>query len=419
MREVTTIKLEKEKSYVLTTPGKLVFLEDCNEKELNDCINELKQEQEEKKENLNNTGNSVSLAVIPTYNCNLRCVYCYANGGRDKNKIDINIVKKAIDYKKNSNPNAKILDLYFVGGGEPLLYFDIVKEITEYAENKFETVIINVVTNGTGNKNVMDWLVSHEANVRVSFDSINQNEQRPLANGGLSRDIVIDNIKYLLSKNTNIMIQCIITSKTVNKMREIIDEMKNIGVKVIKFEPCLMTDVSRGEISLQPNPKEYALALVDAIEYVANNNIDIMIDTGYFSKPMDGNYCGMAEGNFTITPEGMITSCVEVSRKSEPYSNKVMIGKIEEKVNLNNENIDFLKNLNFKNQIGGCCKCELKFMCLGGCPMANIWQNGLPLSKSQFTCTVEHIFLPKILTKMIENDKIINVMCEDPTRIFE
>ncbi len=419
MREVTTIKLEKEGCYVLTTPGKLVFLENCNDNELNDNINELKSEQGEKQENLNSIDTSVSLAVIPTYNCNLRCIYCYANGGRDKNKIDINIVKKAINYKKNNNPNAKVLDLYFVGGGEPLLHFDIVKEITKYAEEKFETVIVNVVTNGTGNKNIMDWLVDHEANVRVSFDSINQNEQRPLANGEQSKDIVIDNIKYLLSKNINIMIQCIITSNTVNKMRKIIDEMKNIGIKVVKFEPCLMTDISRGEISLQPNPKEYALALVDAIEYVANNNIDLMIDTGYFSKPMKGNYCGMPDGNFTITPEGMVTSCVEVSRKNEPYSDKVMIGKIEENVNLYNENINFLKKLNFENQIGGCCECELRFMCLGGCPMANIWQNGLPLTKSRFTCTVEHIFLPKILTKMLENDKIINVMCEDPIRIFE
>lgn len=51
--------------------------------------------------------------------------------------------------------------------------------------------------------------------------------------------------------------------------------------------------------------------------------------------------------------------------------------------------------------------------------MANIWQNGLPLTKFQFTCIVEHIFLPKILTKMIENDKIINVICEEPLISFE
>lgn len=58
-------------------------------------------------------------------------------------------------------------------------------------------------------------------------------------------------------------------------------------------------------------------------------------------------------------------------------------------------------------------------MCLGGCPMANIWQNGLPLTKSQFSCTIEHIFLPKILTKMLENDKLIEIMCKNPAKSIE
>lgn len=418
MKEVTVIELEKPNSYVLTTPGELVYLLDCNKNELQRAVTELENAKKEIVKN-NTTDYMTSLAIIPTYNCNLRCIYCYANGGRENQSIDINTVKKVIDYKRKEKPNAKTLDLYLVGGGEPLLNFDLVKEIVKYADSQFEEVVVNVVTNGTGTKEVMDWLIDRKANIRVSFDSVNQAKQRPFSSGANSHDIVIDNIKYLISHDANVMVQCIITSNSVNKMQEIVKELEYNNVKVVKFEPCLMTDVSRGEKNLQPDPKLFAEKLVEIIEYVANNNIDLMIDSGYFSKPMDGYYCGMADGNFTITPENMITSCVEVSRKSEPYSDKVMIGKIENSVMLNNDNINFLKKLHYKNQCGGCCKCEFRFICLGGCPMANIWQNGLPLTKSQFTCIVEHIFLPKILTKMIENDKIINVMCEEPLISFE
>lgn len=418
MKEVTVIALEKPNSYVLTTPGELVYLLDCTESELQKAVKELENTKNDVVKN-NAIDYMTSLAIIPTYNCNLRCVYCYANGGRENNSIDINTVKKAIDFKKKEKPEAKILDLYLVGGGEPLLNFTLVKEIIEYADLLFKEVIVNVVTNGTGSKEVMDWLIDRKANIRVSFDSVNQEKQRPFSSGVNSHDIVKNNIKYLISHDANIMVQCIITSYSVNKLKEIVKELQNIGVKLVKFEPCLMTDVSRGEKSLQPDPRIFAEKLVEVIEYVANNNVELMIDTGYFSKPMDGHYCGMADGNFTITPENMITSCVEVSRKNEPYSDKVMIGEIKNSVLLNDNNIDFLKNLHYKNQRGGCCKCEYRFICLGGCPMANIWQNGLPLTKSQFTCIVEHIFLPKILTKMIENDKIINVMCEEPLIKYE
>ena len=151
----------------------MVYLLDCNKNELQRAVTELENAKKEIVKN-NTTDYMTSLAIIPTYNCNLRCIYCYANGGRENQSIDINTVKKVIDYKRKEKPNAKTLDLYLVGGGEPLLNFDLVKEIVKYADSQFEEVVVNVVTNGTGTKEVMDWLIDRKANIRVSFDSVNQ-----------------------------------------------------------------------------------------------------------------------------------------------------------------------------------------------------------------------------------------------------
>ncbi len=174
-----------------------------------------------------------------------------------------------------------------------------------------------------------------------------------------------------------------------------------------------MTDVSRGTKSLQPDPAVFANKLLEAIEYVADNELPILIDTGYFTKPTIGKYCGLGNGNFTVTPEGMITSCVEVSRKNDPYSDTIMFGKITDKVEINEDKLEKLDKINYNNQKGGCSNCQYRLICLGGCPMANIWQNGLPLKKSAFTCTVEHTLLPKLLLKIIENKKIMNVIMEN------
>ena len=416
MSNVSTIKLDDANNYAIIAPGQITYALKADEKYLEKVIKEV--EKQVKNYKISSEDNDrVSLSLMPTYDCNLRCIYCYANGGKDKDILSESIAKKALNYVRNYNKAAKYLDLYLVGGGEPLLHFDLIKKIISYADTLFDHVEINVVSNGTFSKEVCDWLIIRKANVRISYDVLGQDIQRKYENNKSSKKDVINNIKRLIENNINVLIQCIITSYTVDKMKDIVDELLELKISAVKFEPCLMTDVSRGTISLQPNPIAFADSLLEVIEYIANNNFPILIDTGYFTKPTLGKYCGLGNGNFTVTPQGKITSCVEVSRSSDPYSDIIIFGKIEENVEIDNKKLDFLESINYKNQHGGCSKCPYRLICLGGCPMANIWQNGLPLTKSKFTCQVEHAFLPRLLLKLIENDKIINVIMENPEKV--
>lgn len=415
MKNVSVIKLEKEKNYAIIAPGQITYALNASEEELNNEIEEVYEET--KKFKLEEPSKEyTSIAIIPTFDCNLRCIYCYANGGKTNEIISLDIVKKALNHVRNNNKKAKILDMFLVGGGEPLLHFDLVKEIVKTAEHLFDKVEIHVVTNGTFKEAVLKWLIERKANIRVSYDVLGQTNQRPFYNNEDSKEIVEKNIKSLLNSGLNVMIQCIVTSDTVNKLREIATILCELGVKVVKFEPCLMTDVSRGTKNLQPDPKIFANKLLDVIEYIAVNNLNLLVDTGYFTKPTIGKYCGMGNGNFTVTPEGMITPCVEVGRKSDPYANKLMIGEISDDVVIYDKNVEFLSNLSYNKQKGGCSNCEYRFICLGGCPMANIWQGGLPIKKSNFTCVVEHTLIPKLLSKIIENERIMQVVMENPTK---
>lgn len=394
------------------------YLLNCSKSELDKEKKKLEKKFEKYNSNLTNNKKTCSLAIMPTFDCNLRCIYCYADGGSTKNSIKLEVATKALDYVRKQNPKANEIELYLVGGGEPLLDLEKILKIVNYAEKIFKKVFINVVTNGTFNEKTREWLIQRRANIRISFDSIGQKEQRPFHSHTDSTEIVKNNIKYLIEKKADIMIQCIITSETVSKMKEIVDELLKLKVSIVKFEPCLMTDVSRGTKLLQPDPIEFATQLMNVIEYIASNDLPIMIDTGYFSKPTTGKYCGMGNGNFTVTPDGLITSCVEVSRKCDPYAEKVIFGEVKHEVEINEDNMQFLSQLHYKHQKGGCKECEYRLICLGGCPMANIWQNGLPLTKSNFTCTIEHVLLPKLLSRMIEEEKIIKVICENPKKSY-
>lgn len=81
-----------------------------------------------------------ALCLHIAHDCNLRCRYCFAHGGEYMGKRELmspEVGKKAIDFViKESGARRNIEIDYF--GGEPLMNFETVKEITEYAKAEGE-----------------------------------------------------------------------------------------------------------------------------------------------------------------------------------------------------------------------------------------------------------------------------------------
>lgn len=416
--EICIVNLPGKNNYVVVTPNKIVYGLDASKRELDLLIREEKiqytKRLSERQKDKKRQSKAISMGIIPTLDCNLQCIYCYSLGGDTKEKMSTETI---IPTFKNiiSGNKERVLKLNFVGGGEPFLHFNLISDIISCVKNICKKVEIGVVTNGTFNEDVINWMLENNVAVRISYDSIFHEKQRPFRNGESSRDIVVNNIKNLIAKNCSVTIQTIITNSGVDQMKTIIDELISLKIKVVKFEPALSTAVSRCDEEIEPNPIKYANALVDSIKYIADKNLDIAIDTGFFAEPSDDYYCGMPIGNMIITPHGLITSCVEVARPNDPYSSILMYGAIKNsRISLQKTRLNFLKKIHFKNQIGGCKICNLRLICHGGCPMANIWENGIPIRKSAFTCTVEHELLPKLLLLIAENKSIANVVIENP-----
>lgn len=112
-----------------------------------------------------------------TQNCNLRCKYCVYSGSY-KNRIHTNkrmtldTAKKAIDFycmHSQAVETARI-GLY---GGEPLLEFDMIKEIVAYAEKLFKgkELRFNLTTNATLlNEEMICFLQKHSFDLMISLD---------------------------------------------------------------------------------------------------------------------------------------------------------------------------------------------------------------------------------------------------------
>ena len=78
-----------------------------------------------------------SVTLIPSLDCNLRCVYCYSAAGESVGKtMDLEVAKSAIDLiiKNSLVQEEEQVELGFHGGGEPLLgkNMGLIKGAVEY-----------------------------------------------------------------------------------------------------------------------------------------------------------------------------------------------------------------------------------------------------------------------------------------------
>jgi len=413
-KNICIVKLPGKRNYALISPGRIAYGLNASEPELQGLVAEEETFLLEQKApiDIQDPLASVSIGLIPTFDCNLGCIYCYARGGETKEIMPLEIGMAAIKDATRSE-NRELLRIYLVGGGEPLLYFDLVKQLIDYARATYQNVEVNVVTNGTFDNNVLKWLLKYGVNVRVSYDGAMHDVQRPYANGKPSSFTVENNIRRLILGGAFVIVQSIVTRDSLGTMQQTIDRVVPMGVNAIKFEPAIATGVSRASSITEPDPKQYAEALWEAIRYVAEQGYDLTVDTGFFGEPSTDYYCGMPVNNRIVTPLGKVTSCVEVARPGDPYANTVMVGNISGgRMVLDKTRKEALRILHYANQLEGCSSCNLRMICHGGCPMANIWRNGLPIRKSMFTCTVEHTLLPKLLLAIAEDPRIAKIVME-------
>jgi len=160
--------------------------------------------------------NCRQLTFEVTEACNLNCHYCgygkFYNRStvRDRKKMNWGQARRFLDYAArywNSNVNTshnKNIDISFYGG-EPLLNFSLIKQVTEYAnslEMKHNHFTFSMTNNGTMLDKYMDFLAEHKFMLHISLDGDEfQNGYRVFHDGSPSFKKIIENVEALKKKH--------------------------------------------------------------------------------------------------------------------------------------------------------------------------------------------------------------------------
>ncbi|MGN0736135.1 MAG: thioether cross-link-forming SCIFF peptide maturase [Anaerovoracaceae bacterium] len=118
-----------------------------------------------------------ALCLHVAHTCNLNCSYCFASQGKyhgERALMSFEVGKRALDFLIENSGNHVNLEVDFFGG-EPLMNFDVVKELVAYARSiekeKGKNFRFTLTTNGVGvNDEVIDFANKECHNVVMSID---------------------------------------------------------------------------------------------------------------------------------------------------------------------------------------------------------------------------------------------------------
>lgn len=195
-----------------------------------------------------------------TQDCNLRCSYCPYTGNDNVNRLhkekymDIDLAKKTIDYLYAHSIDSEKITIGFYGG-EPLLAFDTMKLVVDYAYNLIQDKLINftITTNATlMNREILEFLNDNNFNLVISIDGpkeINDANRVFVDSKESVFNKVMENIETIygeyptLFNNTtiNMVIDPIFSLDKYAEIFNINEAMKNIKVQSIVLDDTYKT----------------------------------------------------------------------------------------------------------------------------------------------------------------------------------
>jgi uncharacterized protein len=339
-----------------------------------------------------NLGNETSfikaLCLNIAHDCNLRCKYCFADEGEYKGKrmlMSAETGKKAIDFVlKMSGPRKNIeVDLF---GGEPLIAFETVKAIVDYAKEAEKAYNKNIRFTMTTNATlltdeIMDYLDKNMGNIVLSIDgrkAVNDNV-RVRVDGSGSYDSILPKIKKMVDlrdKGKQYYARGTFTRDNTDFFEDI-KHLAEAGFDEISIEPVVLPaehPLSLREEDLPQIFDQYDKLFDEMIKRHGSNdeftfyhfNIDLKGGPCVY-KRISG--CGAGHEYVAITPDGDVYPCHQFVGNE-----KFKMGSLDSE-KLDMSIADEFKNAHIYNK-PECEECWARFYCSGGCQANNYNFNG-------------------------------------------
>lgn len=331
----------------------------------------------------------MSLTLVPTYNCNFRCSYCFEKGNfssgnellnKTMDKKTVDTIFTVLDNVEKEGPGVNEDIVLF--GGEPLMKenYEIVKYIVEKGAAQGHT--FTAITNGYDLEFFQDLLGSkkiHKLQITLDGSEEYHNKRRFLRGGGETFAKIIENINKTLSQDIHISLRANIDKSNVNEIEKLIElfntkkwtEKENFSYYFKSIHACDAKEDEDNRFRDKDIMKKLAsLEDVGTLEKKYNLNSMYSLMNRFFqsvfhkktkaiNKPV---FCSSPINLVTLDPYHDIYPCWEMIGNES-----AVIGKLENEVLSYNDYAEYWKNRNV-GTIEECSRCAYALICSGNCP---------------------------------------------------
>ncbi|MEG1164840.1 MAG: His-Xaa-Ser system radical SAM maturase HxsB [Oscillospiraceae bacterium] len=377
---------------------------------------------------------STSLHIfVVTTACNMRCVYCQANNGVSCPSLYMTkeMAEKAVDIALQSP--TRYLGFEFQGG-EPLLNFEIIKHIYEYAEERKgkHDINYNVVSNLTLiTDEILDFFVEHKFGISTSIDGTEwvHNTNRPFQDGTGTFDEVVAAVRKIREKGLHVGAIQTTTRAALPYPREIVNTYKELGFESIFLRP--LTPLGKASLNWDEigyTPEEFLSFYAEALDellYInkterffkeAHAAILLSRIAGKFVNYMElRSPCGASIGQLAYYADGDVFTCDEGRMLHEMGDHTFRLGNVFENTYADIINNSVCKTVcasSILETIPTCCDCVYQPYC-GTCPVVNYAKSQDVIEKEPrgYRCKIYSGMLDNLFKLMLaDNENDIDIL---------
>lgn len=395
--------------------------EDVTAKDIEDCFSDIEQLKQDGKlfapdtfapmaDTLKQKTSGVvkALCLHVAHTCNLNCSYCFASQGKysgDRAVMSLEVGKRALDFLIENSEGRRNLEVDFFGG-EPLMNWDMIKELVAYArERERETgknFRFTLTTNGVLiDDDVIEFSNREMSNVVLSLDGRREVHDRfrvDYAGQGSWEKIVPKFQRFVeLRGGKNYYMRGTFTHANPDFLEDI-KTMLDLGFTELSMEPvvCAPDDPSAltredREIVIEQYKKLAELMRERRREGKPFTFYHYMIDLKdgpCIYKRVSG--CGSGTEYMAVTPWGDLYPCHQFVGDE-----KYLLGNIWDGVTNKPVQDDFMAcNVYTRPE---CADCWAKLYCSGGCAanayhatgsVRGVYKEGCELFRARMECAI-------------------------------
>ncbi len=341
-----------------------------------------------------------ALCLHIAHDCNLACRYCFAEEGEYHGRralMSYETGKQALDFLVANSGNRRNLEVDFFGG-EPLMNFEVVKQLVKYGrsleEKNNKKFRFTLTTNGVLlNDDVMEFANKEMSNVVLSIDGRKEvhDKMRPFRKGAGSYDLIVPKFQKLAeSRNqNNYYVRGTYTHFNTDFSKDVL-HLADLGFKQVSVEP-VVTDPKEPyclkESDLPKLFQEYDDLAAEMIKRKKEgdefNFFHFMIDLAggpCVAKRLSG--CGSGTEYLAVTPWGDLYPCHQFVGNED-----FLLGDVWKGVK-RNDIVNEFKHCNVYSK-KECQKCFARFYCSGGCAANSYNEKGTINDTYELGCELQ------------------------------